>query len=74
MAYEYATPVGIVRLVKVARHWSCEFAGEQHGRWCSPDKAAAALAQHRSGLVHWDWRGDEVPHDLLDWRPLADSL
>jgi hypothetical protein len=32
------------------------------------------VARHRSGLADWDRRRIEAPDDLLDWRPLGDSL
>jgi hypothetical protein len=74
MAYEYESSAGVVRLVRMRRLWRCEFAGNQNGKWRSPDAAATAVARHRSGLSDWDGRHAEAPHDLLDWRPLTDSL
>jgi hypothetical protein len=74
MAYKYPTATGILRLIKVEGHWLVHFADHRSGRWTSPDMAAKAVAQHRSGLTEWDRHGDEAPEDLLDWRPLGDSL
>jgi hypothetical protein len=33
-----------------------------------------AISRHQSGLPAWDRRRVEAPEDLLDWRPLGDSL
>jgi hypothetical protein len=74
MAYEYPSAAGTVLLVQDRCHWLLHFAGGRSGRWPSPDAAARAVAQHRSGLAAWDRRRIEAPEDLLDWRPLGDSL
>ncbi len=74
MSYEYPTRVAVVRLNKVRRLWTVGFNGRQSGRWHSPDAAAAAVAGHESGLPEWDQSGLAAPADLLDWRPLGDSL
>lgn len=74
MSYEYASGVGLLRLVKVRGRWLLHFAGRSSGRWTSPDVAAKAIARHRSGHCEWDRKHVEAPDDLLDWRPLGDSL
>ena len=74
MAYEYPSAAGILRLTKVRGRWLLHFAGQRTGRWASPELAVRAVAQHRSGLSEWDRRLEGVPEDLLDWRPLGDSL
>jgi hypothetical protein len=74
MAYEYPSAAGTVRLIQVHGRWLLHFAGRRSGRWPSPDEAARAVARHQSGLVAWDRRRIEAPEDLLDWRPLGDSL
>jgi hypothetical protein len=72
MAYEYPTAAGILRLINVRGLWLVHFADRR--RWPSPDMAAKAVADHRSGLAERDRHWDEAPEDLLDWRPLGDSL
>ena len=74
MAYEYPSAAGTVRLIKVGGRWLLHFAGRDSGRWTTPDVAAKAVAEHRSGHAAWDRRQAEAPEDLLDWRPLGDSL
>jgi hypothetical protein len=74
MAYEYPTAAGVVRLLRIQRIWSVQFNGRQHGRWRSPDAAATAVAQHQSGLSEWDREQSDASNDLLDWRPLGESL
>jgi hypothetical protein len=74
MAYEYPSAAGVLRLTKVRGRWLLLFAGRRTGGWPSPDVAAKAVAQHQSGLSEWDRRREGVPEDLLDWRPLGDSL
>jgi hypothetical protein len=74
MAYEYPTMAGVVRLLRVQRNWAIQFNSHLHGQWRSPDAAAIAVAQHRSGLPEWDRVRVAVPDDLLDWRPLGESL
>ena len=74
MAYEYATASGVLRLFRVGRCWSVEFDGHRRGRWSSPDEAAVAAACHRSGVPEWDRKRSDVSDDLLDWRPLGESL
>jgi hypothetical protein len=60
--------------MKVGGRWRLHFAGRRRGRWPSPDEAARAAAQHKSGLAEWDRKRVEAPDDLIDWRPLGDSL
>ena len=74
MAYEYATAKGVLRLLRIQRRWALQFNGRQRGQWPSPDAAAIAAARHQSGLSEWDRHRLEVSDDLLDWRPLDDSL
>ena len=74
MAYEYPSAAGTLRLIKVHGRWLLHFAGRHSGRWRSPDMAARAVARHRSGLEDWDRQRIEAPEDLLDWRPLGESL
>jgi len=74
MAYEYPSAAGVLRLTKVRGRWLVHFAGRRSGRWPSPEVAAKAVAQHQSGLAEWDRQRDAAPEDLLDWRPLGDSL
>ena len=74
MAYEFPSAVGIIRVTQVRKRWRLHFAGRRHGHWPSPDAAAKAAAQHVSGLSEWDQRRAEVSEDLLDWRPLGESL
>lgn len=74
MAYEYPSSAGTVQLVQVKGRWLLQFAGSRTGQWSSAEAAARAVARHRSGLAAWDRRRVETPEDLLDWRPLGDSL
>jgi hypothetical protein len=74
MAYEYPSAAGAVRLIQSRGHWLLSFGGRRSGRWPSPDLAARAVARHQSGLDAWDCRRIEAPEDLLDWRPLGESL
>jgi hypothetical protein len=74
MAYEYPTSLGILRLRQIRRVWCLEFRGARHGRWRSADAAARAVARHESGLSAWDQHRPEISDDLLDWRPLGESL
>jgi hypothetical protein len=74
MAYEYPTARGVLRLLRIRRTWAIEYDGARRGPWPSADAAATAVAHHRTGLTKWDHRQDEVPADLLEWRPTGDSL
>ena len=74
MAFEHPTSAGLVRLTKVGRVWTFNFVGKKCGRWRSPDDAAKAVASHRTGLPQWDERREPVSEDIMDWRPLGDSL
>jgi hypothetical protein len=74
MAYEYPSAAGTVRLLQVQGRWLLHFAGRRTGRWSSADAAARAVARHQSGLADWDRERIEAPEDLLDWRPLGESL
>jgi hypothetical protein len=74
MAYEYPTSVGILRLLRVQRRWAVQFGGRRSGEWHSPDAAAIAAARHETGLSAWDRQRHDVSDDLLDWRPLGESL
>lgn len=57
-----------------AGDWVIQFNGHLHGQWRSPDAAAIAVAQHQSGLPEWDREQSDASNDLLDWRPLGESL
>ena len=74
MAYEYPSAAGTLRLERVGKRWLMHFAGHEGGRWPSPDIAAKAVARHESGMSDWDRRQLDAPEDLLDWRPLGESL
>jgi len=74
MAYEYQTSKGVLRLLRIQRRWALQFNGRRLGQWRSPDAAAIAAARHQSGLSEWDRHRLEVSDDLLDWRPLDESL
>jgi len=74
MAYEYPTAAGVLRLLRIQRRWALQFHGRQLGQWRSPDAAAIAAARHQSGLSEWDRGRSDVSDDLLDWRPLGESL
>lgn len=74
MAYEYDTDAGVVRLLRLKRHWVVRFRDRQGGTWRSADAAAAALARHCSGVAEWDRTRADVPTDMVDWRPLGESL
>ena len=74
MAFEYPTDTHVLRLIRIGRGWAVHFRGRQHGQWRSPEAAAIAAARHRSGLAEWDRTSAEVSDDLLDWRPIGDSL
>jgi hypothetical protein len=74
MAYEYSTSAGVLRLLRVQRRWEVQFQGRRSGEWHSPDAAAQAVARHETGLLTWDRRASDASDDLLDWRPLGESL
>jgi hypothetical protein len=74
MAYEFPTSAGVLRLLRLQRRWAVEFRGRLGGHWHSPAAAAIALAQHKSGIPEWDRERSDVSADLLDWRPLGESL
>jgi hypothetical protein len=74
MPYEYPAQAGTVRLVMRKRYWVFEFSGKHCGRWRTADEAAASVARHRTGSAKWDREPEEVPDDLLDWRPLGESI
>jgi hypothetical protein len=74
MAFEYPSSAGTIRLVQLRGRWLAQFAGCQSGRWASPDVAAKAVARHQTGVPAWDRRRVEAPEDLLDWRPIGESL
>ena len=74
MAYEYPSERGTVHLVQIRGLWQLQFAGRRTGRWRSPDQAARAVARQCAGPADWDHQRVHVPEDLLDWRPIGDSL
>jgi hypothetical protein len=74
MAYEYPTTAGVLRLHRDQRSWFVEFKGARHGRWPSAEDAARAVACYRTGVLAWDRKRPDISGDLLDWRPLGESL
>ena len=74
MAFEHPTPTGAVWLIRAGKRWKLHYAERQRTGWRSPDAAALAAARHRTGLAEWDQNCEPVSDDLLDWRPLGDSL
>lgn len=74
MAFEYPTSAGVVRLTKAGSAWSVRYIGKRRGRWHSPDAAAEAVARHETGLPQWDQQQEPVSRDIIDWRPLGDSI
>ena len=75
MAFEYPTLAGVVWLTKAGGGaWTVRFTGQGHGRWRSPDAAAKAVASHQTGLPQWDRQHEPVSQDIIDWRPLGDSI
>jgi hypothetical protein len=74
MAFEHPTSAGIVRLAKTGHGWAVQFVGKKRGHWRSPDDAANAVAHHMTGLPHWDECREPVSQDIIDWRPLDDSI
>jgi hypothetical protein len=74
MAFEYPTSAGTVRLAKAGRGWAVQYVGRKRGGWRSPDDAANAVALHKTGLPQWDECREPVSQDIIDWRPLGDSI
>jgi hypothetical protein len=74
LTYELPTSSGVLRLLRKQHRWVVTFDGGESPPWRSAEAAALAAARHRSGLVAWDETGTEVSDDLLDWRPLGESL
>lgn len=74
MAYEYPTAAGVVRLHRDRRSWFVEFKGARHGSWPSADAAARAVARDCIGTAAWDPTLQDISGDLVDWRPLGESL
>jgi hypothetical protein len=74
MAFEYRTSAGVVGLTKAGDGWTVRFLGKQRGRWRSPDDAAQAVARHQTGLPQWDARREPASQDIIDWRPLGESI
>ena len=74
MAFEYPTSAGVVRLTKAGHAWTVRFVGKRRGRWHSPDDAAKAVARHQTGLQQWDEQREPVSQDIIDWRPLGESI
>jgi len=73
MAYEYPTAAGVLRLHRDRRSWFVEFRGRRHGPWPSADAAARAVAQGHTETP-LDGTPEDVSADLMDWRPLGESL
>jgi hypothetical protein len=74
MAFEHPTSAGLARLTKIGRVWTFSFVGKKRGSWRSPDEAAQAVGRHKTGLAQWDKCREVVSQDLLDWRPLGESI
>ena len=74
MAYEFKSDAGLLRLQRQERQWVMHFKGDQCGVWPTPEAAVRAVARHRSGLTAWDAMRAHAPDDVLDWRPLGESL
>jgi hypothetical protein len=74
MAFEHPTSAGTVRLAKTGQGWGVQFVGKKRGRWRSPDDAATAVAHHKTGLPQWDECRESVSQDIIDWRPLEESI
>ena len=74
MAYEYPTAAGVLRLHRDRRYWFVEFRGARHGAWPSAEAAARAIATDPTGVLAWDNARPDISSDLLDWRPLGESL
>jgi hypothetical protein len=74
MAFEYPTSAGVVRLARAGDAWTVRFTGKRRGRWPSPDAAAEAVARHQTGLSQWDERQEPVSRDIIDWRPIGESI
>ena len=50
------------------------YVGKTRGRFRSADAAAKAVAQHQTGLPEWDKEYESVSEDIIDWRPLGESI
>ena len=74
MAYEYPTGRDVLRLERMGHRWAVAFKGRHRAAWISADAAAKAAARRETGLPTWDRSWQDVSDDLLDWRPLGDSL
>lgn len=74
MAYEYPTSAGVVRLTEAGHTWTVRFVGKHLGHWRSSDDAAEAVARHETGLQQWDDLDEPVSQDIIDWRPLGESI
>jgi hypothetical protein len=74
MAYEYPTACGVLRLQRLGRRWAVQFEGSRRVAWPTAEAAAKAVARGETGLPAWDAAWQDVSDDLLDWRPIGDSL
>jgi len=74
VAFEYPTLAGPILLTRTGASWMVRYVGKAHGRWRSPDAAAKAAAQHHTGLPEWDEEHQPVSEDIIDWRPLGESI
>lgn len=74
MAFEYSTVAGVVELFHDGQKWAVRYSGRRAGAWQSADDAARAVASHQTGCTTWDRRREPAPADLLDWRPIGDSI
>jgi hypothetical protein len=58
----------------MGRGWTIRYVGKARGLWRSADAAAKAVAQHKTGLPEWDEEYLLVSQDIIDWRPLGESI
>jgi len=74
VAFEHPTSAGAVRLTRTVVGWTVRYVGKTGGRWRSPDAAAKAVAHHQTGIPEWDKDYEPVSEDIIDWRPLGESI
>lgn len=74
MAFEYRTSAGIVRLARTQSAWTIQFRRKRRVRWSSPDAATSAAAEHLPGLPQGNAGGEPVSRDIIDWRPIGESI
>jgi hypothetical protein len=74
MAFELSTSAGMLLLLRTGKRWAVEFNGRRTGKWGTPNDAAIAVANHRSGILEWDIQQRDASEDILDWRPIGESI